>query len=140
MILAECNFFILYRLYVSSINWALWIVGTRTIILCLSLYIIYIYIYIYMYIYVYIYIYMYIYIYVYIRSICTQQLFRSLRAHQYSSDQKKILKNHSAQTTTRVVNVANRLWLPFLINRVLNLTKLRSVIFVYIYTYRNNSL
>ena len=31
----------------------------------------------------------YIYIYTYIRSICRQQLFRSLRAHQYSSDQMK---------------------------------------------------
>ena len=65
----------------------------------------------------------------YTRSICGQQLFRSLRAHQYSSDQKKILKDQSAQTTTGVVNVAYRLWLPFLINRVLHLTKLRSVIF-----------
>ena len=56
-------------------------------------------------------------------------LLRSLRAHQYSSDQKKILKDQSAQTTARVVSVAYRLWLPFLINRVLNLTKLRSVIY-----------
>ena len=48
-------------------------------------------------------------------------LLRSLRAHQYSSDQKKILKDQSAQTTARVVSVAYRLWLPFLINRVLNL-------------------
>ena len=61
------------------------------------------------------------YIYIYTRSICVQQLFRSLRAHQYSSDQKKILKDQSAQTTVRVMSVAYRLWLPFLINRVLNL-------------------
>ena len=47
----------------------------------------------------------YIYIYIYIRSICRQQLFRSLRAHQYSSDQKKILKDQSAQTTARVVYI-----------------------------------
>ena len=69
---------------------------------------------------------MYLYIYVCIY-ICRQQLFRSLRAHQYSSDQKKILKDQSAQTTARVVSIAYRLWLPFLINGVLNLTKLRSV-------------
>ena len=31
-------------------------------------------------------------------------LFCSLRAHQYSSDQIKILKGHSAQTTARVVS------------------------------------
>ena len=63
-----------------------------------------------------------------IRSICRQQLFRSLRAHQNSSDQKKILKDQSAQTFAKVVSVAYCLWLPFLINIVLNLTKLRSVI------------
>ena len=80
------------------------------------------------YIYIYQDIYIYIYMYIYIRSICRQQLFRSLRAHQYSSDQMKILKDQSAQTTARVVRVAYRLWLPFLINRVRNLTKLRSVI------------
>ena len=32
-ILAECNFFIHYRLYVSCTNWALWIVGNRTTII-----------------------------------------------------------------------------------------------------------
>ena len=74
-------------------------------------------------------------IYLYIRSICRQQLFPSLRAHQCSSDQKKILKDESAQTTARVVSVAYRLWLSFLINRVLNLTKLRSIIYAYIYIY-----
>ena len=47
-----------------------------------------------------------------IRSICRQQLFRSLTAHQYSSDQMKILKDQSAQTTARVLSVAYRLWLP----------------------------
>ena len=62
--------------------------------------------------------YTHIYIYIYIRSICRQQLFRSLRAHQYSSDQNKILKGQSAQTSARVVRVALRLWLPFKINRV----------------------
>ena len=68
---------------------------------------IYIYIHIYIYIYMYIYIYIYVYnVYMYIRSICGQQLFRSLGAHQYSSDQKKILKDQSAQTTTGVVSVA----------------------------------
>ena len=61
-------------------------------------------------------------------SICGQQLFRSLRARQRSSDQMKILKDQSAQTTTRTVGIAYRLWLPFSINRVLNLTKLRSII------------
>ena len=71
-----------------------------------------------------------------IRSICRQQLFRSLRAHQYSSDQMKILKDQSAQTTARVVvSVAYRLWLPFLINRVLNLTipHPRNGVILYIY-------
>ena len=58
-----------------------------------------------MYIYIYI-IYRYILCkYIYMRSICRQQLFRSLRDHQYSSDQKKILKDQSAQTTARVVSV-----------------------------------
>ena len=83
---------------------------------------IYIYIYIYIYVYVlhiYIYIQVYIYIYIYIRSICGQQLFRSVRAHQPSSDQMKILKDQCAQTTTRAVGIAYRLWLPFSINRVL---------------------
>ena len=40
------------------------------------------------------------------RSICRQLLFHSLRAHQRSSDQMKILKDQSAQTTTRVVGIA----------------------------------
>ena len=39
-------------------------------------------------------------------SISIQQLFHSFRAHQYSSDQMKILKNKSAQTTSRVMSVA----------------------------------
>ena len=55
--------------------------------------------------------------------------FFSFRAHQHSSDQIKILKDQSAQTTARVVSVAYHLWLPFSINRVLNLTMLRSVIY-----------
>ena len=81
---------------------------------------------VYMYIYIYIYIYIFIYIYI---SICGQQPFRSLRAHQRSSDQMKILKDQSAQTATRAVGLAYCLWLPFSINRVLNLTKLRSGIY-----------
>ena len=81
------------------------------------------------YIYIYIlYIYVYIYIYAYIISICRQQLFRSLRTHQRSSDQMRILNDQSPQTTTRAVGVVYRLWLPFSINRVLNLTKFRSVV------------
>ena len=40
----------------------------------------------------------------------------------------KILKDQSAQTTTRAVGIAYCLWLPFSVNRVLNLTKLRSII------------
>ena len=63
-----------------------------------------------------------------IRSVCRHKLFRSLRAHQYSSDQMKILKDWGAKTTGRVVNVAYRLWLPLLTNKVLNITKLRSEI------------
>ena len=50
----------------------------------------------------------------------------------------KILKDQSAQTATRAVGLAYRLWLPFSINRVLNLTKLRSVIYIYIYIYIYN--
>ena len=42
-----------------------------------------------------------------------------MRAHQYCSDQKKIVEEQSAQISTRVVVVAYRLWLPLLINRVL---------------------
>ena len=84
-----------------------------------------------------IYIYIWIYRYIYIRSICGQQLFRSLRANQRSLDQMKILKDQSAQTTaTRAVGIAYRLWLSFSINRVLNLTKIRSIIYIlYIYIY-----
>ena len=55
-------------------------------------------------------------LYIYIRSICRQHLFCSLRAHQYSSDQKKTLKDQSAQATARVVSVAYFLWLLFWIN------------------------
>ena len=68
IILTECNFFIHYHLYLSSTNWALWIVGNQTTIM---------YIYIYMYIYkcmyilcnvciYYVCIYVYVYIYIYI--------------------------------------------------------------------------
>ena len=64
--------------------------------------------------------------YIYTQSICGQQPFRSLRAHQHSSDQMKILKDQRAQTTARVVSVAYCLWLPFLINKGLSLTMLRS--------------
>ena len=56
----------------------------------------------------------------------------------YSSDQIKILKDQCAQTTARVVSVAYRLRLPFLINKALNLTKLKSVIYsqsTYMYIY-----
>ena len=62
--------------------------------------------------------YIYTFIYIYIRSICGQQLFRSLRAHQRRTRVLKLL----------AVGIAYRLWLPFSINRVLNLTKLRSII------------
>ena len=58
-----------------------------------------------------------------------QQPLCSWRAHQHCSDQTKFLKNWSAQTTARVVSIVYRLWLPFLINRVFNLTKLRSIIY-----------
>ena len=40
-----------------------------------------------------------------------------------------MMKDQSTQTTARIVSVAYRLWLPFLINRVLNLIKLRSIIY-----------
>ena len=74
-------------------------------------------------------------IYIYIRSVCRQQLFCSLKAHQYSSDQKKILRDQSAQTNARVVSISYPLCLPFSINRELNLRKLRNVILRYIYIY-----
>ena len=54
------------------------------------------------------YIYYKYYVNIYMPSICRQQQFRSLRDHQYSSDQKKILKDQIAQTTARVVSVAYR--------------------------------
>ena len=41
----------------------------------------------------------------------------------------KILKDHIAQTAARFVSVVYGLWLAFLINRVHNLAKLRSVIY-----------
>ena len=47
-----------------------------------------------------------------IPSIYRQQLLRSLRGQQYSSDQKKVLKDQSAQTTARVVSIAYCLQLP----------------------------
>ena len=91
---------------------------------------IYVHVYIYIYIYIcisiytciYIYIYIYIYTYIYIGSICRQQLFRSLRAHQRSSDQMKILKDQSTQTTTRAVGNVN------------------IYIYIYIYIYAHDSL
>ena len=53
----------------------------------------------------------YIYIYIYESDesgdvvISSQQLFRSVRAHQYSSDQMKILKDQGAQTAATIVSV-----------------------------------
>ena len=64
----------------------------------------------------------------YIRSICRQLLFCFSRAHQRSLVQMKILKDHSAQTTTRAAGKVYRLWPSLSINRVLNLTKLRRII------------
>ena len=40
-----------------------------------------------------------------IRAIYRQQLFWSLRRHQHSSDQRKILKNQGTQTTARVASI-----------------------------------
>ena len=54
-------------------------------------------------------------------------LFESSSA-QLSSDQMKISMAQRAQTIARVVSVPYRFCLPFLINRVLNLTRLRRVI------------
>ena len=89
---------------------------------------IYVYICIYIYIYVYIYIYIYTYIYIYIyRSVCNLWA-AAVSLFECSLVQIKILKDQSAHTTTRAVGVAYHLWLPFSINRVLNLTKLRSFI------------
>ena len=78
----------------------------------------------------YIYVYVSRYVYIYTRLICRQEPFRSLRVHQYSSDQKKILKDQSAYTNARVMRVTYRLWIPILINRVTDrVLKLRSGIF-----------
>ena len=44
----------------------------------------------------------------YVRSICGQQLFRTLRTHQRSSNQLKILQDQSVQSTTRAVGVENK--------------------------------
>ena len=56
-----------------------------------------------------------------------------MRAHQRDcSDQMKILKGQSAETTTRAVGIAYPLWLSFSINRMVNLTNLRSIIYKYI--------
>ena len=61
-----------------------------------------------------------------IQSICRQQLFHSLWAHEHRSDQKRILKNQKSQTIPSVVTIAYRLWLHLSIKGVLNLTKLSS--------------
>ena len=66
--------------------------------------------------------------------------FRSFRAHQCSSDQMQTLKDHNAHIT-RALGIAYRLWLPFSINTVFNLTKLKNIththththIYIYIY-------
>ena len=63
-----------------------------------------------------------------LRSICEQQLYCSLRAHQSNSGQMKSLKYQSDQTTIRAVGIAYFLWPPFPINRALNFAKLRSII------------
>ena len=73
-----------------------------------------------MHIYIYIYA-LYIYIYIYLYQI-------NLRTAAVSLFESSSAKDQSAQTTTRAVGIAYRLWLPFSINRVLNLTKLRSII------------
>ena len=49
-------------------------------------------------------------------------------AHHHSSDQKNILKEQSDETTVSVVSIAYGLWLPFFINRVVNLRKKVSLI------------
>ena len=73
-----------------------------------------------------------------IRLICAQQLFRSFRAYQHSTDQMKILKAQRAQNTTGAVGVEYNLWIPFAINRVqsaqLNKVKdrnIRSILYIY---------
>ena len=60
-------------------------------------------------------------------SISEQQLFRSLRTHQRSSDQLKILKDQSAQTTTREMEVVYRTISLFIYICI--------HIYIYIYTY-----
>ena len=53
------------------------------------------------------------------------QFFCCLRAHQYSFDQKKILKDQSAQTTGRVVSIALCVYVCIIV----------SYIYIYIYIY-----
>ena len=85
------NIFISIYLYPISISIHLYIHVYVCIYMYMYIYNIHIYIHIYVYIYIYIYIHVYIYIYnICIRSICGQHLFRSLRAHQHSSDQMNI--------------------------------------------------
>ena len=60
--------------------------------------------------------------------------FRSFRAHQCSSDQMQILKDHNAHTT-RALGIAYRLWLPFSINTVFNLTKLKNITHTHTHTH-----
>ena len=73
---------------------------------------------------------MYIYIYIYIGSICRQQLFRSLTAHQYSSDQMKILKDQSAQTSARVMRVAYYIYIYYIYKTIIYI-----IYILYIYMY-----
>ena len=101
-----------------------------------------IYIYIYMYLYlsiyisisIYLYLYIsistYIYIYIYIYQINLHTAAFSLL--ESSSAQLRSNEDFEgpecSQTTTIAVGIAYRLWLPSSINRMLNLTKLRSII------------
>ena len=50
--------------------------------------------------------------------------------HQHSPGQMKLKESNASSTagTLNVANVACHLWLPFLINRVLNLRKLKNII------------
>ena len=77
-----------------------------------------------------------------IKSICRQQLFCSLRAHQHSSNQMKILKDQSAQTTARVVSVACyivcytwKLWKHETESSINNSCHIYPICIIYIYIY-----
>ena len=92
IILTECNFFIHYHLYLSSSNWALWIVGNQTTIMYIYIYI-YIYICIYTNVCIYYVMYVYImYVYMYIIYILVKIIVKNGNNEIIIVDKKQISK------------------------------------------------